>query len=102
MTTIGDRFKSTLNGHVYEVKSVKGTRILLESEDGKSQLLTEKEILKLFYDKVENATLQKNLIPSLKQGHIPFFLTSTKKRNLMLNYGTNCKDSRSRVSPSHR
>jgi len=65
MTTIGDRFKSTLNGQVYEVKSVKGMQILLESEDRKSQLLTEKEILKLFYDKLENNTLQKDLIPSL-------------------------------------
>jgi hypothetical protein len=74
MTMIGDRLKSILTGKVYEVKMVKGISVLLESEDRRSQVLTEKENLNLFYDKVENKNLSKDLNPLL----LPHF-ENTKK-----------------------
>jgi hypothetical protein len=60
MTMIGDRLKSILTGKVYEVKMVKGMSVLLESEDRRSQVLTEKGNLNLFYEKVENKDLSKD------------------------------------------
>jgi hypothetical protein len=70
MTMIGDRLKSILTGKVYEVKMVKGLSVLLESEDRKSQVLTEKGNLNLFYEKVENENVSKDsnslLLPNFK------------------------------------
>jgi hypothetical protein len=70
MTMIGDRLKSTLTGKVYEVKMVKGMAVLLESEDRRSQVLTEKGNLNLFYEKVENEKVSKDsnslLLPNFK------------------------------------
>ena len=70
MTMIGDRLKSILTGKVYEVKMVKGLSVLLESEDRRSQVLTEKANLNLFYEKVENKDLSKDsnslLLPNFK------------------------------------
>ncbi|MCJ7746471.1 MAG: hypothetical protein MUP27_01905 [Desulfobacterales bacterium] len=70
MTMIGDRLKSILTGKVYEVKMVKGLSVLLESEDRRSQVLTEKGNLNLFYEKVENKDLSKDsnslLLPNFK------------------------------------
>jgi hypothetical protein len=60
MTMIGDRLKSILTGKVYEVKMVKGMSVLLESEDRRSQVLTEKGNLNLFYEKVENENVSKD------------------------------------------
>ncbi len=56
----GDRLKSNLTRKVYKVKMVKGKQVVLESEDGSSQVLTEKENLKLFYEQVKNETRQKD------------------------------------------
>jgi hypothetical protein len=67
---IGDRLKSILTGKVYEVKMVKGLSVLLESEDRRSQVLTEKGNLNLFYEKVENENVSKDsnslLLPNFK------------------------------------
>jgi len=65
MTMIGDRLKSILTGKLYEVKMVKDMSVLLESEDRKSQVFTEKENLNLFYEKVENENLPKDSTPPL-------------------------------------
>jgi hypothetical protein len=69
MTMIGDRLKSILTGKLYEVKMVKDMSVLLESEDRKSQVFTEKENLNLFYEKVENENLPKDSTPPL----LPYF-----------------------------
>lgn len=74
MTMIGDRLKSVLTGKVYEVKMVKGMSVVLESEDRRSQVLTEKGNLNLFYEKVENKNLSKDLNSLL----LPYF-PNTKK-----------------------
>ena len=65
MTMIGEKLKSTLTGLVYEVKVVKGIAVLLESMDRRSQVLTEEENLNLFYEKVEDNSLSKDLTPLL-------------------------------------
>ena len=55
MTTIeGERVKSTITGKVYEVKEIKNEFIILEALDGLSQILTEKDNMKLFYEQVES------------------------------------------------
>jgi hypothetical protein len=61
MITIGERVKSTFTGKVYEVKRIIEMSVVLESEDGKSQVLTERGNLNLFYEKVENDHLSKEL-----------------------------------------
>jgi len=55
-----DRLKSNLTGKVYKVKTVKVKQVVLESEDGSSQVLTEMENLKLFYEKVKNESREKD------------------------------------------
>jgi len=50
---IGEKVKSIITGKIYEVKMIRGMSIVLESEDRKSQILTEHENLKFFYIKVE-------------------------------------------------
>ncbi len=56
----GDKLKSNLTLKVYKVKMVKGKQVVLESEDQSSQVLTEKENLKLFYEQVKNENRQKD------------------------------------------
>jgi hypothetical protein len=55
----GDRLKSNLTEKFYKVKMVKGQLVVLESEDGSSQVLTGKGNLKLFYEWVKNENRQK-------------------------------------------
>ena len=57
----GDRIKSSLTGKEYKVKMIKDRVVVLESEDGSNQVLTEKGNLKLFYEKVENKNKLKDL-----------------------------------------
>ncbi len=62
MTTMtGDRLRNNLTGTMYRVKVVKGKLVVLETEDGSSQLLTGKDCLKLFYEKIENAEMRRQL-----------------------------------------
>jgi hypothetical protein len=53
----GDRLRNNLTGTMYRVKVIKGKLVVLETEDGTSQLLTEKDSIKLFYEKIQNATM---------------------------------------------
>ena len=46
-----DRFRSKITGNVYEVKKIASRMIVLESLNGKSQLLTESDNIALFYEK---------------------------------------------------
>jgi len=57
-----DRLKSNLTGKVYKVKTVKVKQVVLESEDGSSQVLTEMENLKLFYEKVKNESRENDFL----------------------------------------
>ena len=45
-----DRFRSKITGNVYEVKKIVNEMIVLESLNGKSQVLTELDNLTLFYE----------------------------------------------------
>ncbi|MGZ3748818.1 MAG: PilZ domain-containing protein [Pseudobdellovibrionaceae bacterium] len=51
MSEVGDKFKGLITGATYVVKKIEGKMVLLEEENGKSQVLTELSNLKLFYDK---------------------------------------------------
>ena len=46
-----DTVKSLLNGKYYKVKKIVNSMAVLQSEDGRSQILTEVENLNLFYKK---------------------------------------------------
>jgi hypothetical protein len=50
-TKVGDTVRSILNGIEYKVKKIVEKMAVLESRDGKSQILTEIENLTLFYKK---------------------------------------------------
>jgi hypothetical protein len=50
-TKVGDTVRSILNGAEYKVKKIVESRAVLESQDGKNQILTELENLTLFYKK---------------------------------------------------
>ena len=51
---VGDTVRSILNGKDYQVKKFVKNKALLESKDGKSQIITEIETLKLFYREKED------------------------------------------------
>jgi hypothetical protein len=54
-TKEGDKFKSLLDGAEYAIKKIVNRMVLLESKDGKRQILTEVDNLKpgSFYQKME-------------------------------------------------
>ena len=56
-TKVGDTVRSILNGIEYKVKRIVRRTAVLESKDGKSQILTELENLKLFYKKKRGKTV---------------------------------------------
>jgi ABC-type Na+ transport system ATPase subunit NatA len=58
--TIGEIFKSSLTGKVYEVRRVLDQMVVLQSFNGLNQVLTGKENLRLFYEKVFSIELKKN------------------------------------------
>ena len=53
-TKDGDTVKNLLNGKYYKVKKIMKSMVVLQSEDGQSQILTEAENLSIFYKKKEN------------------------------------------------
>ncbi len=48
----GDKFKSLLTEKNYFVKLINDYAVILESEDGLSQILTYQENLRLFYERI--------------------------------------------------
>ena len=50
----GDRLKSLLTERAYRVKKIDNISVMLESIEGTSNVWTEKENLRLFYEKMEN------------------------------------------------
>jgi hypothetical protein len=63
-TKEGDIFKSTLDGVEYAIKKIVNRMVLLESKDGKRQILTDVDNLKLgsFYEKMKwNGILKSRL-----------------------------------------
>jgi hypothetical protein len=48
-TKEGDTVKSILNGIEYKIKKIVEEMAVLESQDGKSKIITEVDTLKLFY-----------------------------------------------------
>ncbi len=57
----GDRRKSILTGIIYEVKVITDCTVALESLDGSSKVWTERDNLRMFYEKVENDIGPENL-----------------------------------------
>jgi hypothetical protein len=53
---IGEIFKSSLTGKVYEVRRIFDQMVILQSLNGLNQVLTAKENLNLFYERVPKAT----------------------------------------------
>lgn len=76
----GDKIKSIFTGRLYEVKTLKDWAVVLESVDGSSQIWTEKDNLKLFYEKVENEESPKTFGLSLSPA--PKLLRSPSKIGL--------------------
>ena len=52
-TKVGDKFRSRLTGKKYGVKKIQDRMVILESQNGKDQILTELSNLRLFYEKEE-------------------------------------------------
>ncbi len=50
-TKVGETVRSILNGMEYQVKKIVEKMVVLESQDGKSQILTDLDNLTLFYKK---------------------------------------------------
>jgi len=48
-TKVGDTVRSILDGIEYQVKKIVKSKAVLESQDGKRQIITELENLTLFY-----------------------------------------------------
>jgi hypothetical protein len=54
---VGDTVRSILNGMEYQVKKIVEKMVVLESQDGKNQILTDLDNLTLFYKKVGEKAL---------------------------------------------
>jgi len=52
----GMKVKSWITGEIYEINEFRGQMVILNREDHSGQVLTDKENLKLFYEKVEKET----------------------------------------------
>lgn len=65
MAKEGDKIRSKLTEKVYKVKAMKDWLVVLESVDGTSQIWTEKNNLKLFYENIESGENPEDL------GHSP-------------------------------
>ena len=53
---VGDIVKSVLDGIEYKVKRIVKSMAVLESKDGKRQIITDVEALRLFYREKEEVT----------------------------------------------
>ncbi len=53
-TKVGDTVRSILNGMEYRVKKIVKSLAVLESQDGKSKIVTEVDALELFYREKED------------------------------------------------
>ncbi len=53
-TKVGDTVRSMLNGMEYKVKKIVRSLAVLESQDGKSKIVTEVDALRLFYREKED------------------------------------------------
>jgi len=53
-TKVGDTVRSILNGVDYKIKRIVKSLAVLESQDGKSKIVTDIEALKLFYRERED------------------------------------------------
>ncbi len=53
-TKVGDTVRSILNGVEYKVKKIVKSLAVLESQDGKSKVVTEVDALGLFYREKED------------------------------------------------
>jgi hypothetical protein len=51
---VGDTVRSMLNGMEYKVKKIVKSLAVLESQDGKSKIVTEIDALRLFYREKED------------------------------------------------
>lgn len=56
-TKQGDKVKSVLNGEDYTIKRIVNGMVVLESSNGKKQIMTGIDSLKIFYKKKEEAKL---------------------------------------------
>ena len=56
---IGEVLRSSLTGKVYEVRRILDQMVILQSLNGMNQVLTGKENLSLFYEKVFSIELKK-------------------------------------------
>ena len=54
-TKEGEIFSSLLNGEHYTIKKIVNSMVVLESNDGKKQILTGIDTLESFYQKKEDA-----------------------------------------------
>ena len=53
----GDIFKSSWDGEIYSIKAISNKMVVLQSQDGNRQILTEADTLKIksFYQRKEGA-----------------------------------------------
>jgi hypothetical protein len=56
-TKVGETVRRILNGMEYQVKKIVEKMVVLESQDGKNQILTDLDNLTLFYKKEGEKTL---------------------------------------------
>ena len=67
----GDKIKSILTEKVYVVKTIRDWIAVLESLDGSSQVWTERDNLKIFYQKVDSEKNPKDLTLSPATKKLP-------------------------------
>ena len=56
-TKQGDKVKSVLSGEDYTIKRIVNDMVVLESSNGRKQIMTQLDSLRIFYKKKEEAKL---------------------------------------------
>ena len=93
MHEVGDKFKGRITGATYVLKKIEGKMVLLQEENGKTQVLTELSNLKLFYDKEEREKESKPCygIVNLEKRRYPRFNVDLpieySRRDLVVKHG---------------
>jgi len=61
MIRIGERLRNNISGRVYRVKAIRNSLVVLDAVGDSSWIITEKEIVRMFYKRIEKENQRKGV-----------------------------------------
>jgi hypothetical protein len=61
----GEKLRNGFNGRVYRVKAIRNKLVVLDAEEDMSWIITEKDVLGIFYEKVQMKDQGNGSVPPL-------------------------------------